>query len=102
MNHYLLAALLLAACLQPPAVGKAIRSARQPFPDRGFWVAETASGRKSTVVRYYADSNHLISEVTVQEVLDVRKLSVRKYLNEALRKVLEKDTTAATRLYEIR
>ncbi len=36
--------------------------------------------------------------------LDVTKLSVRKYLNEQLRKALEKDTTAQAniRLYEIR
>lgn len=102
MNHCLLAALLLAAGLQPPAVGKAIRSARQPFPERGFWVTETAPDGKSTVVKYYANSNHLVSAVTVREALDVKKLSVREYLNETLRKELAKDTTAPTRLYEIR
>lgn len=101
---YMLAGLLLAASLQRHAANKVARSARQPFPERGFWVAETLPDKKTTLVRYYAHSNHLMSEVTEPAVLDVRKLSVRKYLNDQLRKQLEKDTTerAALRLYEIR
>lgn len=103
ITQYLLAGFLAAAGLQYQAVSKGTRSARQPFPERGFWVAETAPDKKSTVVRYYAHSNHLVSETTEQEVLDIRKLSVRKYLNEKLRKELEKDTTgqSAIKLYEI-
>lgn len=104
LNHIVLAALLMSAGLQPPAVGKARRSARQPFPERGFWVAETAPDHTFTTIRYYANSNYLVSEVITKGELDVTKLSVRKYLNEQLRKELEKDTTAqaAIRLYEIR
>lgn len=100
----MLAALLMTAGLQPPAVGKARRSARQPFPGRGFWVVETAPDHRSTTVRYYANSNYLVSEEVTRGELDVTKLSVRKYLNEQLRKALEKDTTAQAniRLYEIR
>lgn len=103
ITHYMLAGLLAAAGIQSQAVSKATRSARQPFPEKGFWVAETAPGQKATIVRYYANSNHLISETTEPEILDVRKLSVRKYLNEKLRKELEKDTTgqSAVKLYEI-
>ena len=98
----MLAGLLVVAGIRYQAA-KTIRSARQPFPDKGFWVVETASDKKSTVVRYYANSSHLVSETTEPEVLDVRKLSVRRYLNERLRKELEKDTTgqSAIKLYEI-
>jgi len=98
----MLAGLLVAASVQHQAVSKAARSTRQPFPEKGFWVAETAPDKKSTIVRYYAHSNHLVSETTEPEVLDVRKLSVRKYLNEKLRRELEKDTTgqATIKLYE--
>ncbi|WP_426292874.1 hypothetical protein ACN9ML_25755 [Dyadobacter endophyticus] len=103
ITHYMLAGLLVAASIQNQAVSKATRSARQPFPEKGFWVTETAPGKKSTIVRYYAHSNHLVSETTEPALLDVRKVSVRKYLNEKLRKELEKDTTgqAAIKLYEI-
>ncbi|GGM76761.1 hypothetical protein GCM10010967_05470 [Dyadobacter beijingensis] len=99
----MLAGLLTAASIQGRAVHKATRSARQPFPEKGFWVAETAPDQKSTIVRYYAHSNYMVSETTEPAVLDVRKLSVRRYLNEKLRRELEKDTTgrAALRLYEI-
>lgn len=99
----MLAGLLVAASIQGRAVSKSTRPARQPFPEKGFWVAETSPDKKSTIVRYYAHSNHLVSETTEPEVFDVRKLSVRKYLNEKLRKELEKDTTgqSAIRLYEI-
>jgi hypothetical protein len=99
----MLAGMLIAASIQNQAVSKATRSARQPFPEKGFWVAETSPDRKSTIVRYYAHSNHLVSETAEPSVLDVRKLSVRKYLNEKLRRELEKDTTdkATIRLYEI-
>ncbi len=103
LTHYLLAALLATAGIQHQAVSKTRRPARQPFPEKGFWVTETSPDQKSTVVRYYAHSNQLVSETTEPVVLDVRKLSVRKYLNERLRKELEKDTTgqAAFKLYEI-
>lgn len=99
----MLAGFLVAAGIRHQAASKATRPARQPFPERGFWVTETSPDKKSTIVRYYAHSNHLVSETTEQEVLDVRKLSVRKYLNEKLRKELEKDTTgqSAIKLYEI-
>lgn len=99
----MLAGFLVAAGIRHQAVTQATRSARQPFPERGFWVTETSPDKKSTIVRYYAHSNHLVSETTEPEVLDVRKLSVRKYLNEKLRKELEKDTTgqSAIKLYEI-
>lgn len=101
--HCVLAGLLVAAGMQNRAVRKAARSARQPFPERGFWVTETAPDKKSTIVRYYAHSNHLVSETTESELLDVSKLSVRKYLNQKLRKELEKDTTgqSAIQLFEI-
>ncbi|MGG7662651.1 hypothetical protein [Dyadobacter sp. BHUBP1] len=103
LTHYMLAGFLVAAGIRHQAVSKATRSARQPFPERGFWVVEISSEKKSTIVRYYAHSNHLVSETTEPEVLDVRKLSVRKSLNERLRKELEKDTTgqSAIKLYEI-
>jgi hypothetical protein len=103
ITHCMLAGLLATAGIQNQAVSKAARSARQPFPEKGFWVAETVPGKKSTIVRYYAHSNYLVSETTEPVLLDVRKVSVRKYLNEKLRKELEKDTTgqAAIRLYEI-
>lgn len=99
----MLAGLLVTAGVQGRAVSKAARSARQPFPEKGFWVTETSPDKKSTIVRYYAHSNHLVSETTEPEVLDVRKLSVRRYLNEKLRKELEKDTTGQSviKLYEI-
>lgn len=99
----MLASLLVAVGIQNRAVSKVARSARQPFPEKGFWVAETVPGKNSTIVRYYAHSNHLVSETTEPALLDVRKVSVRKYLNEKLRKELGKDTTgqAAIRLYEI-
>ncbi|SDH14514.1 hypothetical protein SAMN04487996_12974 [Dyadobacter soli] len=97
--HCVLVGLLVAAGMQ----NRAVRSARQPFPEKGFWVAETNPGKKSTIVRYYAHSNHLVSETTEPELLDITKLSVRKYLNGKLRKELEKDTTgqSAIKLYEI-
>ena len=103
ITHFMLVGLLAAAGIQNLADGKVVRSARQPFPEKGFWVAETVPGKKSTIVRYYAHSNHLVSETTEPALLDVKKVSVRKYLNEKLRKALEKDTTgqAAIRLYEI-
>ena len=103
LTHYMLAGFLVAAGIHQQAVNKATRSARQPFPERGFWVAETSPDKKSTIVRYYAHSNQLMSETTETEVLDVRKLSVRKYLNDRLRKELEKDSTgqSAIKLYEI-
>ncbi len=103
ITYCVLAGLLVAAGMQNRTMRKATRSARQPFPEKGFWVTETAPDKKSTIVRYYAHSNHLVSETTEAEVLDVRKLSVRKYLNEKLRKALEKDTTgqSAIKLYEI-
>lgn len=101
--HCVLAGLLVAAGMQNRAVRKAARATRQPFPEKGFWVAETSPDKKSTIVRYYAHSNHLVSETTEPEVLDVGKLSVRKYLNAKLRKELEKDTTgqSAIKLFEI-
>lgn len=99
----MLPGLLVAASIQNQAVSKVVRSARQPYPEKGFWVAETVPCKKSTIVRYYAHSNHLLSETTEPMLLDVRKVSVRKYLNGKLWKELEKDTTgqAAIRLYEI-
>lgn len=101
--HYTLAG-LLAACTQVQAAGEGHRSHRQPFPAKGFWVTETGPDQRSTVVRYYAHSNHLVSEVKEREVLDIRKLSVRKYLNARLLVELEKDTTSGSdiKLYEIR
>lgn len=103
LMHYTLAG-LLAACIQVQAVSKGTRSIRQPFPERGFWVTETSPDHKSTIVRYYAHSNLMLSEVKEPEVLDIRRLSVRKYLNAQLLKALKKDTTggANIRLYEIR
>lgn len=103
ITHYMLAGLLVAGSIQSQAVSKTARSARQPFPEKGFWVVETVPGKKSTIVRYYAHSNHLMSQATEPVLLDVRKVSVRKYLNEKLRKELGKDTTgqAAIKLYEI-
>jgi len=102
--HCVLAGLLVAAGMQNRAVRKATRSARQPFPEKGFWVTEVSPDKKSTIVRYYAHSNHLVSEKTEPEVLDVGKLSVRKYLNDKLRKELNKDSAgqSAIKLYEIK
>lgn len=103
ITYCVLAGLLVATGMQNRAMRKATRSARQPFPEKGFWVAETSPDKKSTIVRYYAHSNHLVSEMIEPEMLDIRKLSVRKYLNEKLRKELEKDTTVQSviKLYEI-
>jgi len=99
----MLAGMMLASGIHYQAAGKTARPARQPFPEKGFWVTETSPDKKSTIVRYYAHSNYLVSETTEPEVLDVRKLAVRKYLNEKLRKELEKDTTgqSAIKLFEI-
>ncbi|MCE6988247.1 hypothetical protein [Dyadobacter sp. CY323] len=79
------------------------KSAKQPFPKRGFWVAETSVHSKTTVVRYYANSNHLVSEKIENGALDISKLSVRKYLNQKLKKELEKDSSSkiSLKLYEI-
>lgn len=102
-SDFTLAALFLALSLHANAVKKANKSARQPFPDRGFWVTETREDGKSTMVKYYANSNRLVSEVTEPALLDVRKLSVRKYLNHRLKAELEKDTAnlANPTLYEL-
>lgn len=80
------------------------RSIRQPYPDSGFWTTEVLKEEKSTIVRYYANSISLISEIREPHILDITKLPVRKYLNRKLTEELSKDTTNATkiRLYEIR
>jgi hypothetical protein len=80
------------------------RSARQPYPDSGFWTTEVLNEEKATIVRYYANSISLISEIREPRILDITKLQVRKYLNRKLAGELSKDTTNATkiRLYEIR
>jgi hypothetical protein len=80
------------------------RSARQPYPRVGFWTTEVLSEEKVTIVRYYANSISLISEIREPRVLDITKPPVRRYLNKKLTEALSKDTTDATkiRLYEIR
>lgn len=80
------------------------RPARQPYPDSGFWTTELLTEEKATIVRYYANSISLISEIKEPCILDITKLPVRKYLNKKLAEELSKDTTNATkiRLYEIR
>ena len=102
MNKSVLAAIILAVSIQFGMQGGK-RSVRQPFPESGFWVTETSPDQKGTIVRYYANSNHLVSTTTEPEKLDVTRLSVRKYLNKKLAKTLEKDSTAnsRTKLYEI-
>ncbi|MEO6284767.1 MAG: hypothetical protein ABIN80_30745 [Dyadobacter sp.] len=105
MQHikvFTLAALILAASLQHTAL-KPHKSARHPYPQTGFWTTESNPGEQSTTVRYYANSNYLVSETVEPSRLDISRLSVRKYLNGRLKAELEKDTTlkSATKLYEI-
>jgi hypothetical protein len=102
IKYLTLAAMFLAASLQHTAHGKQ-KSVRQPYPQAGFWVTETRPGEQSTTVKYYANSNHLVSESVEPSRLDISKLSVRKYLNGKLKAELEKDSTlkSATKLYEI-
>jgi hypothetical protein len=99
--HVLVAMLLLTGTMQGLSDN---RSSRQPFPERGFWVAETSLHSRTTVVRYYSNSNHLVSEKMEAGALDVSKLSVRKYLNHQLKLELERDSSSQTpiKLYEIR
>jgi hypothetical protein len=103
IKNFTLAALFLAASLQNTAVGKRT-STRQPFPEAGFWVTETTPGESTTRVKYYANSNHFVSESIEPGKLDVSKLSVRKYLNSKLKTELAKDSTIQLlpKLYEIR
>jgi hypothetical protein len=102
IKYLTLAAMFLAASLQYAAPEKH-KSARQPYPQAGFWVMETRPGEQSTIVKYYANSNRLVAETVEPSRLDITKLSVRKYLNGRLKAELEKDSTlkSATKLYEI-
>ena len=74
------------------------KSAKQPFAQRGFWVTEIAVDEKSTIVKYYANSISLINETKEDRVLDISKLSVRKYLNRVLEIHMKNDST--TNLWE--
>jgi len=78
------------------------RPLRQPYPATGFWVTESKPGKTGTIVRYYANSNHLVSTVAEPANLDITKLSVRRYLNKKLAGELSRDTTKASiqKLYE--
>ncbi|WAC11805.1 hypothetical protein [Dyadobacter pollutisoli] len=102
IKYLTLAAMLLAASLQHTALGKH-KSIRQPYPQAGFWVTENKPGEQSTTVRYYANSNYLVSESVEPSRLDISRVSVRKYLNRKLKMELDKDTTlqSAPKLYEI-
>ena len=107
MKIHVLIALVVAAMLLVAGIMQQLsdrKSGKQPFPEKGFWVAETSLHSKTTIVRYYANSNHLVSEKIENGVLDVSKLPVRKYLNHQLKIELEKDSSSQTsfKLYEIR
>ncbi|WP_031528583.1 hypothetical protein [Dyadobacter crusticola] len=98
----LLTALLMVVSLSydyPPQT----KSSRQPVPEKGFWVTVTDPGSGTTTVRFYATSNYLVSEKKENKELDIRKVSVRRYLNNALKEALEKDSIAQSlpKLYEI-
>ncbi|WP_138481184.1 hypothetical protein [Dyadobacter bucti] len=105
MKMYKNAFMVLIMALNVQAMEAVQRSsARQPYPDSGFWTTELLTEEKATIVRYYANSISLISETREPRILDITKLPVRKYLNKKLAEELSKDTTNATkiRLYEIR
>ena len=69
------------------------KSTKQPFVKRGFWVTESAVDGKSTIVKYYANSISLIYETKEDRVLDISRLSVRKYLNRVLETHMKNDST---------
>lgn len=69
------------------------KSAKQPFAKRGFWVTESTVDGRSTIVKYYANSISLINETKEDRVLDISKLSVRKYLNLVLETHMKNDST---------
>jgi len=69
------------------------KSAKQPFATKGFWVTEDIVGSKSTIVKYYANSVSLINETKEDRVLDISKLSVRRYLNNVLETHMKNDST---------
>jgi hypothetical protein len=79
------------------------RSPRQPVAESGFWVTETDSSRRTTTIRFYATSNHLVSERKENRDLDIKRLATRKYLNRLLKNELENDslTKSLPKLYEI-
>ncbi|KQS33205.1 hypothetical protein [Dyadobacter sp. Leaf189] len=98
-----LAAALLAVISLSYGIPPQTRSWRQPVPEKGFWVTETDPASRITTVRFYAASNYLVSERKENKELDIKKLSVRRYLNNALKEALEKDSLAQSlpKLYEI-
>ena len=98
----LLAALLMVLCISS-GFSVQRKSRRQPVAERGFWVTETDPASKTTIIRFYATSNHLVSERKEDKELDVKRLAARKALNSALRKELEKDslTQSLPKLYEV-
>ncbi|MCE7065302.1 hypothetical protein [Dyadobacter sp. CY326] len=102
MNSLVLAAMILAASIPYDMQGDK-RSSRQPFPETGFWVTQNEPGKKGTIVHYYANSNQLVSSISESDNLDIKRLSVKKYLNKKLVAELAKDSTAnpRTKLYEI-
>jgi hypothetical protein len=102
MNSIVLAAMILAVSIQTD-IKSSKKPLRQPYPETGFWVTETQPGKTGTIVRYYANSNHLISTANEPDNLDVTKLSVRRYLNKKLAAELSKVSTNASfqKLYEI-
>ncbi|MCF0052952.1 hypothetical protein LXM25_22985 [Dyadobacter sp. LJ53] len=97
-----LAALLMVASTQFNTKPQK-KTLRQPYPETGFWVTENMPGKSGTIVRYYANSNHLVSTVTEPANLDITKVSVRRYLNKKLASELSRDSTKASilKLYEI-
>ena len=100
MTIMLAAMMMVASIKHAPKSQK--RTLRQPYPETGFWVTESTSLKNGTLVRYYANSNHLVSTVTEPTNLDITKVSVRRYLNKKLAEELAKDTTKASiqKLYE--
>ena len=99
-----LSALLLAATISPFILGRNNKSIWQPVPAKGFWVTESTPDGNATIVRYYAYSNHLITETMEFSALDISRLKVRRSLNRKLRKLMENDSISANIpvLYEIR
>jgi hypothetical protein len=97
-----LAALCIAASIHFTSQSRE-RSARQPVAESGFWVTETDSAGHTTTIRFYATSNHLVSERKENRNIDIRRLASRKYLNRLLKNELENDSLAKSlpKLYEI-
>ncbi len=99
--NIMLATMLTVASMQYTMKSRK-RPLQQPYPETGFWVVESKPGKNGTIVRYYANSNHLVSTVDEPANLDISKLSVRRYLNRKLAEALSRDSTKASiqKLYE--